>query len=158
MAFEFVNRVGRRFRGARRRRNPAFLPVLPSGLLRFARNDGCRAVCSHGCTPQIHPRRTPVTRLNSKLSVISACGLTFGAWAVCSRNLWEARAVICVIKLPNSLSSSYPGAPPGMARAIQKRAVCVGPLSGPFLFSQTEVSTSKPKKPRENSASGASHE
>jgi hypothetical protein len=76
------------------------------------------------------------TSLSCKSALIGALGLTFQAWAVCSRNLWEVLAVECVILLPNSLSSSYPGAPPGVAEAIHIRAVCMGPL-GPFLFSQT---------------------
>ena len=39
---------------------------------------------------QIRPRRMAGTPLELKLSVISAYDLTFEAWAVCSRNLWEA--------------------------------------------------------------------
>src|SRR5205085_8551196 len=60
--------------------------------------------------------------------------LTFRRLRVCSRNLWEVSAATCVTLLPNSLSSSYPGMPPGMAKAIQIQAVCVGPLEALFYF------------------------
>src|SRR5215831_8050944 len=82
---------------------------------------------------------SPNARNLAKLVVDrTAPALTLSVWPLCSRNLWEARRLACVILLPNSLSPSYPGAPPGVADCHPTTSGAHGASWGPFLFPQRQ--------------------
>src|SRR5712692_9931692 len=97
-----------------------------------SRNDGEEA--THGWNQHFRSREMPGTRLSCTDRAERRLPLTSGVSPLCLRNLEEVRAAICVIKLPNCLSSSYPGAPPGMAKAIPNSGGVHGASWALFYF------------------------
>src|ERR1700742_4747534 len=78
---------------------------------------------------------------------------------LCMRNLWQVRAVRCVILLPNSLSPSYPGASPGVADCHPKSGGAHGASWGPFLFPEAKTQAAEAaSRSRKQTMSSKNHD
>ena len=113
-------------------RNSGGFPSGEARLRATERLQGATRPSAMRVAPRKNTRRTVGTPLHFKYRENACLALTFGLWRLCSRNLWEDWVVSCATLLPNSLSPSYPGTPPGMASGHPNTGGVHGASGAPF--------------------------